>query len=250
MGIGAAIVAGSVVSGYLGNKASNNASKSSSAASAASLAEQQRQFDLTRSDQAPYRQAGRSALTKLQGNIGDYNTKLPEYNRGEDFKFNLEEDAGYQFARDQAIKATDRTQASMGGTNSGNRLAEIGDRVTGVASQYANDAFNRQMGTSRENYGRNLTEYGINRDKENDMYGRRQTFLNRLSSLAGLGQTSVGQTGAAGQNFANASSNILNTNATNQGNIAIGNAQNLNNAIQGGTSNYLLSSLINKPTVG
>ena len=224
----------------------------------------------------------------------------PEYQGTGDFVFNLEDDPGYQFARAEAERAVNRGQAGMGGFNSGNRLAELGDRIAGLASTYANDAFNRQFSTSRENYGRNLTDYnvnadrnrdlygrnltqfgldtdrnreiynrnltdfGMNRDRDNtiynrrltehgldvsrnqDIYGRDQNYLNRLQALSGVGQTSAAQTGQLGANVASDIGNYLMTNAANQGNAANIRNQGLNNAVQGGISNYLTYDYLNR----
>jgi len=193
-----------------------------------------------------------------------YGGDAPQYQSGGRFNFDLEGDKGYQFARDEAIKATNRASAGQGSFNSGNRLAEIADRVTGVASQYANDAYNRQMGTSRENYGRGVTEYGLESARESDqygraltgyglesdrqqnMYGQNQNYLNRLSSLVGVGQTAVGQSGAAGSNMANAVGNINAQNAQNQIGASNLGYSSMNNAVQGGMSNYMLNNYLNK----
>jgi len=311
MGTAAAIVGGSVVSGILGNSAANRASAAASSATAASIAEQRRQFDLNRSDTEPYRQSGVNALNAynqamgLQGETGvrqedaplpafQDNTAplpefqyggipLPEFNGGDRFKYNLEGDAGYRFARDEAIKAANRGAATQGQFNSGNRLAAIADRVTGVAQQYANDAFNRQMGESVANYGRdvneynlgynrandlygreltkygldyqknkddynrNLTKYGLDYQQNQDTYGRGQNYLNRLQGLSGMGQTSVSQSGAAGANMANSIGNILSANAAAQGSAAQNRYSAINNAIQGGASNFMLYNYLNPP---
>ena len=365
LGVGGAILGGSIISGILGSKAAGKQSRASERSAAASTAEQRRQFDLQREDTAPYREAGVNALNTLQGEIGGgrytpgqfqyggqiptnmpesnvlsayrgatappefsytgtvpTGAALPEYGDRGRFQFNMEADPGYQFARDEAIKATNRSAAAGGRFGSGNRLAEIADRVTGVASQYANDIYNRQMGASRENYGRGLTEYGLDYQRAGDIYGRQrsaeqeqygrgltaydiaaqreatqygrglteselaaqreqqqyqrdlgrygigadiegqqyqraltgygldyqrqqdiygqnQNYLNRLSSLAGTGQTAVGQSGAAGSNMANAIANINQANAQQQGQAAQLKYGGMNQAVQGGIGNYL-----------
>lgn len=274
MGVGAAIVGGSIISEVMGSEAAGKQSRASERASEESIAEQRRQFDLQREDTAPYREAGVNALTKLAGE-GRYGEPLPEYaysgnvpqfQGGDRFQFDLESDPGYQFARDEAIKATNRQMAAGGRYGSGNRLAEIADRVTGVASQYANQAFGRQLATSGENYGRDVGEYGMERAREGDiygrgltqygldyqrgqdLYGREQNYLNRLAGIAGVGQTAVGQSGAAGSNMANAIGNINMANAQAQGQAAGTRYGAANQAIQGGTSNYLLYNQLQNPS--
>ncbi len=291
--VAAAIVGSAVVGGVMSNEAAGSASRASDRASQASIAEQRRQFDLQREDSAPYREAGANALNTLEGSLqsGDYDPSrfsydgsqpdgepLPEFGGGDRFNFDLEGDQGYQFARDEAIKAANRQGAGSGQYGSGARLAEISDRVTGVASQYANDAYNRQMGTSRENYGRdvseysldygrqqdiygresdreateysrNMTEYGLDYQREQDVYGQNQNYLNRLSSMAGVGQTANAQSAASGSNMANAISNINASNAVSQGNAANNRFSGINNAVQSGVGNYMLYNSLQTPNV-
>lgn len=166
-----------------------------------------------------------------------YGNALPEFSfQTPEFNYNMEADPGYQFARDEAIKAATRGAARQGYRNSGNVLAEIGDRVTGVASQYANDIFNRQLGTYNTRTGRELQQHGLNYQRGQDMYGRNQDYLNRLGSIAGIGQSAVTQSGNAGMQMAGNVGNALMA----QGQANADRYGSWNNAIQGGISNYLL----------
>jgi hypothetical protein len=103
------------------------------------------------------------------------------------------------------------------------------------------------MGTSRENYNRGLTDYGIRDERslrdfniasgqERDLYGREQNYLNRLNNLAQSGQNAAGQTASAG--FQNVGNQIA---ANNFG------ANSINNAVQGGISNYLIGNALQQP---
>src|SRR5690349_5145053 len=65
--IAVGVTAGSAL---LGASASNKASKAQTSASDASIAEQQRQYDQTRTDLAPYRTVGGQALNALAGTYG------------------------------------------------------------------------------------------------------------------------------------------------------------------------------------
>lgn len=63
---GAAIaVGGTLLSGYMQSQAAKKAGDTSAAGSAQAIAEQRRQFDLARSDTAPYRSIGQGALALL-----------------------------------------------------------------------------------------------------------------------------------------------------------------------------------------
>ena len=216
-------------------------------------------------------QGGQEALPQYTNN----SEALPQFQNDSNFEFDLEADAGYNFAKEEAIRAASRSAAGQGGYNSGNRLAAISDRVTGVASQYADQAYNRQLSTSRENFGRdvnrygmdttrnntnysrNLTDYGVAKDRNEtqngrdlteyglgdsrnqDMYGRDQDYLNRLAAMSGMGQTSVNNSAVSGANAASNIGSYLQNNATNQANAAYIQQSGTNSAIQSGIGNWL-----------
>jgi hypothetical protein len=98
------------------------------------------------------------------------------------------QEPGYQFGLQQGRNALEGSAAAGGGLYSGQALKELTQYGNDYGTTKFNDAFNRQQSA----------------------FGNR---WNRLAGLAGVGQTSVQQTGAAGQNYAN-----------NVGNIAMGNA--------------------------
>lgn len=182
-GIGGAILGGpagaalgSSLGGAIdGSNAQKSAQQQTQAATDAAIAEQRRQYDLTRSDYAPWREAGGRALTQLEGDINKPVTAA-----------DVMSDPGYQFGLQQGQTALDRKIAAMGG------------RVSGAALKAA-----ARFGTD---YG--STKYG-------EAYSRKQDRLNRLAALAGIGQTAVGGTSAAGQNAGNQISNL----ASAQGNF-------------------------------
>lgn len=107
---------------------------------------------------------------------------------------------GYQFGLQQGQTALDRKIAAMGGRVSGQALK--------AASRYNSD------------YA--TTRYGQAYDRNNQ---ERQTKLNRIAELAGIGQTAVGQTTQAGQNSTNAISQLLSSqgDATGAARMAQGN---------------------------
>lgn len=115
------------------------------------------------------------------------------------FKSGFQETPGYQFAFNQGVQALDRSAASRG-------------RLLSGAQDKA------------------LTRYGIGTG--NQEYGN---YLNRLSSMAGVGQTATGSVASAGQNFAQGGSNAL---------MAGGNAvaNGLNNAAGARASGYINSA--------
>ena len=182
-------------------------------------------------------------------------------------------DPGYQFTRDQALQGTQRAQNAGGNAVSGNVLTALQDRAGGVSAQYgdmfrranlaennenyrrdigendlnygrsfneSNLNYGRDIGENELNYGRDLNEWNINeRGRNMDMYGRDQNYLNRLEGLSRGGQNAAAQQG----------STIMNSGAAQGGYAVQGGAADasawtgLNNAAQGGISNYLTHDL-------
>ena len=99
-------------------------------ASKKSIAEQQRQFDLTRSDMLPWMTAGKGALADMTAlNTGDYSNfyKSPDYN----------------FVLDQGVKFGDRSAAARGRLYSGGYGQDLVDYGQGLASTQYNNYYGK-----------------------------------------------------------------------------------------------------------
>jgi len=161
-------LAGSAVAGLLGaNMQANAASKAANAQSdaaryAADL--QQKQFNLINEQQAPYRQAGYSALNEI-GNQMPYFTHQVT---AEDLKAM----PGFSFGLEQGVGAN-KQQMNVGGG---------GSNITRGAQKFAEDY--------ATNVG--LPQY----------ISQRQGIYNTLAGIAGIGQTGQTQVNQAGMNTA------------------------------------------------
>ena len=155
--------AGTVLGSVISADAAGDAADTQAGATAAGIAEQRRQYDLTRADYAPWREAGENALTTL---VGEMNTPTTAAD--------VMSDPGYQFGLQQGQQALDRKAAAAGGRISGASLKAASGFATGQAASGFNAA-----------------------------YQRKQDRLNRLQALAGIGQTATGSSAAAGANMAN-----------------------------------------------
>lgn len=132
---GAAVVGG--VASYAGSRsqanAARNASRTQANAEAANVAEARRQYDQTRADFAPYREAGVNALGRLnQASAGDFSafTASPDYN----------------FVRTEGTRDLGNTFATRGGAFSGNALRALAQYNQGLASTQFGNWWNRQQG--------------------------------------------------------------------------------------------------------
>ena len=184
--IGAAIgAAAGLVGAGMQSSAASSAAGQQSGATQAAINENARQYDTTRSDYAPYRAAGTSALGQLQGEVNGAPTAAE-----------VMSDPGYQFGLKQGQQALDRKAAASGG------------RVSGAALKAASE------------YGTNYATTGYNA-----AWQRRQDRLNRLAAIAGIGQTATGASSAAGSAAASANSNLISSqgNAAGSASLAQGN---------------------------
>lgn len=152
-------IGGSLISSNAGKSASNAQTKASQAA----VAEQQREYDQSRQDQLPFLQAGQNAVNLQQ-----------KYLSGDTSGFANSPD--YQFAVQQGTKQLDAGAAARGNIFGGGADADRIALGQGLATQYANN------------------------------------YWNKLAGMAGQGQSSAGNLGGLGANMANQTGNYL-TNA-------------------------------------
>jgi len=210
-------VVGGVASGLIGAGAQDRATQAGADAAANALQWQKDQYAQTRADQAPYRQAGQTALTGLNSMMTDANYKPVGYNPVStikdpgQFQFNTNgpnADPSYTWRVNQGLNAINSSAAAKGGYFSGGTGEALNDYGQEAASQEYGNQFNRWQ-TTFNDY---MNQEGFNVDQFNQAY-------QRMYGVANLGEGAVTNTGVAGQQF-----------ATNSGNIAIGQGNNASNA--------------------
>lgn len=178
----AAVVGSAVVGGAISADSSRHAANQQKDAANQANATQQQFYNQTRDDQAPFRQAGNNALGAIQGGFGlgpaSGGVTEGQFNHsfnGNDLKNGLS--PNYDFMLQQGLGAVNNQNSVTGGLVGGNALKGISDYAQSSASSAYQKAF--------DNYNTNQTN-----------------IYNRLSNLAGLGQTSNGQTTQAGATYA------------------------------------------------
>jgi hypothetical protein len=207
MGIETAILGSAVLGAFSANKAAKT--QSQAATQAADISQQQ--YEQTRADQAPYREAGYNALAEMQRTAGN----VPGA-----FKFgagDYQADPGYAFRLSEGQKALERSAAARGGLISGGALK--------AATRFGQDMGSQEYQSA---YNRALTGYNTGVASENQLY-------NRQAGLAGIGQTSTNLVGQAGQNYATSAGNLMTGAGAAQAAGQVGVA----NAITGGLGTYL-----------
>jgi hypothetical protein len=168
--VATAVIGSTAVGLYSANKAAKT--QSQAATQAADISQQQ--YEQTREDQAPYRQAGYNALAELQRTSGN----VPEAFKFGNYEFNA--DPGYGFRLSEGQKALDRQAAARGGLISGGALK--------AATRYGQEMGSQEFGNA---FNRALTSYNTDVARENQLY-------NRQAALAGIGQTATNFTNTAG----------------------------------------------------
>ena len=171
--VGAATVAGSMYSSKQAGKAAKTQANSADRASQI----QQENFEQTRKDLMPYKQAGDTSLSQLMGQMtpdGYFNQTYT----GQD----IYSDPSYQFRLQQGQDAIQSSAAAQGGLLSGATLKALQNYGQESASQEYGNAYNR-----------------FNADQTNR--------YNRLSNLVGIGQNAAAQVGNAGAQTAQAVAN-------------------------------------------
>lgn len=228
-GVGGAILGASLVGGGLGivgagmqAGAAKDAAQTQAQASVYASNLQNDQFQQQQKNIQPWLQAGQAALPTLQ-NMANTPVNFSQ----QDFQNNM--DPAYQFDLQQGQQAIQRSAAANGTLMTGGTLKDLTSYSQGQASNEYSNAYNRFM-------------------------NNQNTQFNRLSSIAGTGQTATGQLGQVGMNTANAIGGYMTGAANAQGasTIAQGNAwsgalSGLGNNIGNGVT---VGSLLNRGSFG
>ena len=188
-------------SSLLGSNAASSAASTQAAAADRAAQLQNEQYQQTRADQAPWREAGVTALNQLGPLAANY--KPFSYN-------DMTADPGYAFRLSEGQKALDSQAAARGGLISGNALR-------------ATQAYGQQMGS--QEYQNAFNRYQT----------ERQAQLGPLQSLAGIGQSATNFTGQAGAQNASNVGNLMTSGAAANAAGQVGSA----NAITGGVNQYM-----------
>ena len=194
------MAAATVASSLIGASSARKAASTQAAAADRAAELQREQFDRQVELQAPFREVGVRALPELEAASRYTPFGMQQFTA----------DPGYGFRLAEGQKALDRQAAARGGLISGGALKAAQRYGQEMGSQEYTNAFNRYQ-----------TE--------------RQARLNPLQSLAGVGQTSVAQLGAAGQSYATGAGEAIGAGAQARASGYMGGA----NALSQGLSQYM-----------
>lgn len=220
LGLGIAGAAGSIGSAAIGaNAAGKAANTQANAANHAAdlqhqdaqdaLAFQNKQFDTSQANFAPFVKAGQGAVTDLssllsagQNGTGALAPWTDTFKAPTDVT--EQNDPGYQFRLKTGLDALQNSAAARGGLLSGGTAKAINDYAQNSASSEYGNVYNRAFNDYSTRY--------------NQFQNNQSNLYNRYANLAGLGQTSTAQLGQLGQSAANNVSNTLLTSGAQIGN--------------------------------
>jgi hypothetical protein len=161
----------------------------------AGVAEQRRQFDLTRSDLQPIQDAGNLARQQQQDLLGlsgaeAQNTAFSQFN----------DSPGQQFLRDRAQKNLLRNSAAIGGLGGGNVRSALVQQGIGFAQQDFQNQFGRlgQLAGQGQAAATSAGQFGANA-ASNIQQGLASGSQARASGILGAQQARAGAQDAGGQ---------------------------------------------------
>ena len=197
--VAAAVIGSAVVGGVVTNNASKRAANAQENAAGKATDTQLEMFNRNAELQEPWRQAGIGALSDLTKGTQAGGDFMRDFSAA-DFKA----DPGYAFRLEQGQRALESSAAARGGLLSGGTGKALVNYGQEAGSQEFGNAYNR---------------FNADRDRR----------FNRLSSIAGVGQTATRDVAQQGTNTANNVSNLQ----TQVGNVQAGRAISQGNAING-----------------
>lgn len=215
----AAIGAGaSILGGRAQSKAAGKAAAASERGTEMQIAENRRQFDTTRKDFAPWREAGKAALGRITQGLraGTYDMS----------GWQFEKDPGYDFRLREGQKVLENSAAARGGLLSG----RTGKNLLAYGQDFASGEFNNAWNRAR---------------------AERADRFNREAAIAGVGQAATGSTAAAGDAATGRitgaignNANILAQSAIRGGEAQAGMYSNLASGANQGIENMLLYRML------
>jgi hypothetical protein len=223
---------GNVLDSTDATNAIDEASSTQAEAMDRGIAENQRQFDLSRADMLPWLESGRSGLSRLnERSQAGYYDMQDEDLEGPAFNYNFQADPGYQFRTGQAEEAIKRASSARGNRYTPGMFAELSDRISGMASDEYDRGFNRNYGMYNDQYNRRINNYSRRAGNLSDRY-------NRDSAQAGMGQQQASALANLGSNYASNQANMYGQ----RGSAIAGGIMGQANARQNSLGNQLLGT--------
>lgn len=238
-----ALIAGQILGGLFGARATRSAASTQAAATREGIASQERMFERQLEAQAPFREAGLEAqgmlLNELR-NPSQYQASAglsPAELAGQ--QFNFQADPGYAFRLSEGLKALERSAAARGGLMSGGTGKALTRYGQDLASQEYGNAFQRFQQERAARAGLGAMEYG---QFAGERSARLLPLMQTIATGAGTNANIANQMGSLGAAQAEAARGIGAASAAGQ----IGAANALTGAVGSTTNLYLQNQLMDR----
>lgn len=209
-------VVAAVAGGYIASQGAKSAASTQAASTDRAADLNWQQYQQTREDQAPWRDAGKVALSQLVGGLSPGG----EYNRSFTMA-DYQADPGYQFRLSEGEKGINNAAAARGSRYSGATLKAL--------ARFNSDQASQEYGKAYDRYNNDVS-----------------TRFNRLASVAGIGQTATNQTAAAGASAAATTGQAIQDAGTARASGYVGTGNAVNGALGQISNYYTLQSLLPK----
>lgn len=154
---GAIIGGSSLLGGLFGSRSAKKAARAQEQMQREAIAEQRRQYEQTRADQAPWMEQGRNALSRLA-----------------DPQTSFTASPGYDWRRSEGQRGVGSSFAARGGATSGNALRALSEFNQNLASNEYGNWWNQQAGIA-----------GVGQTATNAVGALGQSNANNVSGLLG-----------------------------------------------------------------
>lgn len=206
-GIAAASIGGSLVGGLFGKSAADTQAQAAQQAAALEAQDQQKAlqfqqqvFDTQQAEQQPWMNAGKGALTSLQGLLAPGGQLTQQFGQFQAPTLaEAEQNPGYQFALQQGEQALQAGAAAQGNLLSAGTQKGLVNYGQQAGQQDYQQVYNNALNAYQQNF--------------NTFNTNQQNMFNRYASLAGLGQQAASTAGAQAGQAANNYGNLLLTGA-------------------------------------
>jgi len=224
-------LAGSIGGALIGSNAAGNAADAQTAAanhaadlqhqdSQAALDFEKQQYQTSQQQQAPWLQAGQTALGQLSQGTAPGGSLVTPY--GQQFQaptgLTMQNDPGFQARLQLGTDTLQKSAAARGSVLTG----ATGKALDTYAQDYASNEYGNVYNRALQSYDTNFNAYNTGQTNQ----------FNRLAALSGEGQTTAAQLGQQGQAASNNITQNLLTSGQQQG-------QQLNNAAAATASGYV-----------
>lgn len=194
-GIGAVA---SIGGGLIASSGASKAAKAQAQSDAQAIAEQRRQFDLTRSDFSPYLEAGKSALPGILDLIG-----LNGNDKAGIAIDNLKASPAYQSLYNNGLETILQNASATGGLRGGNTQGALADFGRDTLSQVISDQLSRLGGLAGMGQGATDSAARLGQSSANTISGLLQAAGNARASgslaQAGIWNGVMNNLGTLGQ---------------------------------------------------